>query len=191
MSVLLDVYRGQVNAKLAEYELARATFKQEREELIAAEEAAVDAEEAQRVLQLVAQTVQQKAHDRIAGVVTRCLETVFPEDPYEFKVIFEQKRGRTEARLIFMRRGKEIDPISASGGGAVDIAAFALRVSCIMLSKPPVRRLLVMDEPFRFVSPEYRDRVRLMIEGLAEELKMQFVYVTHMTELETGTVIYL
>lgn len=190
-SVLLDIYRSQVNEKLVEFRAARAAYKGEKAALIEAEEALLDAEEAQKVLQLVAQTVQQQAHDRIAGVVTRCLEAVFPDDPYEFKILFEQKRGKTEARLVFEKRGNEVDPLTASGGGAVDVAAFALRVSCIMLSRPPVRRVLIMDEPFRFVSVRYRDRVRKMLEGLAADLKMQFVFVTHMEELKTGHVVEL
>ena len=183
-------YRERVDAFLADLRQAERTFKTEKAALIEAEDAATDAEEAQKIVQLVAQTVQQQAHDRIAGVVTRCLEAVF-EDPYQFKIVFEQKRGRTEARLIFARDGVEVDPMSASGGGAVDVAAFALRLSCLVLARPPVRRVLVMDEPFRFVSVKYRERVRAMLEGLSEELGVQFIFVTHMTELRTVTVIEL
>ena len=186
----ISTIRERVNVKLADYRLAQAQLKTEREALVLAEEASTDAEEAQKVLQLVAQTVQQQAHDKIAGVVTRCLAAVF-EDPYELKVLFEQKRGRTEARLIFMREGKEIDPMSASGGGAVDVAAFALRLSCIMLSKPKLRRVMILDEPFRFVSVKYRERVRQMLESLSDDLGVQFIMVTHMPELRTGTVIEL
>lgn len=182
--------REQLNAKLADYRAACQTLRTEQQALAEAEDTATDAEEAQKILQLVAQTVQQQAHDRIAGVVTRCLAAVF-DDPYEFKVVFEQKRGRTEARLIFMSEGKEIDPMSAAGGGVVDIAAFALRLSCLMLSRPPVRKLLVMDEPMKFVSERYRDRVRLLLEGLSEELGVQMIFVTHMSALRTGTVIEL
>jgi len=191
MSSPLDTYRSQVNEKLMQFRAAKESYQTEWDALTKAEDLLTNTLEAQKVLQAVAQTVQQQAHDRIAGVVTRCLEAVFPDDPYEFKILFEQKRGRTEARLVFMRRGHEVDPLTASGGGAVDVAAFALRVSCIMLSKPPVRRILFLDEPFRFVSVKYRDRVRRMLEALADDLKMQFVFSTHMPELRTGEIIQL
>ena len=85
----------------------------------------------------------------------------------------------------------EVDPMDGSGGGVVDVAAFALRVSCLMLSQPPLRRLLVLDEPFKFVSEGFRGRVRKMLETLADEMKLQIVMVTHIRELETGKIIEL
>lgn len=186
-----DKWRSIVDDKLAEARAAKEAYLLEWDRLTTAEDVLTNTQEAQKVLQMVAQAVQQQAHERISGVVTRCLQAVFPDDPYEFKIVFEQKRNRTEARLVFLRAGHEVDPLTASGGGAVDVAAFALRVSCIMLSQPPVRKVLFMDEPFRFVSVRYRERVKAMLEALSKDLKMQFVYSTHMEELKTGNVVQL
>lgn len=141
------------------------------------------------IAQEVAKTVQQKAHKRIAGVVTSCLKTVYGEEGYTFKIIFDKKRNRTEARLVFSRNGKEVDPLTASGGGAVDVAAFALRLSCLLLNVPPVKRCVIFDEPFRYVSEEYRDNIKQMLENLQKDLKVQFIYVTHQEALKTGNVI--
>ena len=187
---LLNSYRAKTDDLLASLRTAQQILREEKASAIAAEDLVTFTEEAQVVVQGVAQTIQQQAHARIAAVVSRCLETVF-EEPYTFRIAFEQKRGKTEARLYFEREGMEIDPLTASGGGVVDVAAFALRLSCILLSKPPLRRLIVLDEPFKFVSADYRARVRLMLETLAEELDLQVILVTHTTELETGTVIAL
>ena len=145
---------------------------------------------AQEVLQLIAQAVQQKAHERIAGVVSSCLSAVF-DDPYEFKIEFERKRGRTEATLRFCRGGLIVDPLTASGGGVVDVAAFALRAACLMLHRPRLSRLIVLDEPFRFVSAEYQSNVRSMLEELSADLKLQIIFVTHNESLATGKVIEL
>jgi ABC-type molybdenum transport system ATPase subunit/photorepair protein PhrA len=149
------------------------------------------AQQAQDVLQHLAQAIQQQAHSRIASVVTSCLRTVFGEQAYEFKIEFDRKRGRTEARLRFLRGELEVDPLTASGGGMVDVAAFALRAACLMLHRPHLRRLLVLDEPFRFVSAEFQDNVRQMLEGLAKDLEMQIIMVTHNEAYETGNVIRL
>ena len=143
--------------------------------------------EAQTLAQQIAQQVQEKAHRQIASVVTRSLRAVFAEDPYEFIIQFERKRGRTEARMVFMREGKEVDPMMAAGGGVVDVAAFALRLSCLMLSRPPLRRVLVLDEPMRFVSANLRHRVRKLLEMLSKEMNVQFIIVTHQTELVSET----
>jgi DNA repair exonuclease SbcCD ATPase subunit len=46
----------------------------------------------------------------------------------------------------------------------------------------------VLDEPFKFVSEEYRPRVRAMLEKLSAELDVQFIMVTHVPEFKTGTI---
>jgi DNA repair exonuclease SbcCD ATPase subunit len=181
--------KGLAQGKL-QNTIAKNNLKQEKHEL---NESLLELEaslSAQQALQEISQAIQQKAHDRIASVVSRCLSAVF-DDPYEFNILFERKRGKTEARLVFVRDGREVDPISSSGGGVVDVASFALRVSSIMLSKPSLSKVVIMDEPFKFVSEVYRERVRDMLEMLSTELKIQFIFVTHMKELKTGTVIEL
>lgn len=142
---------------------------------------------ANEIVQKIAQMIQEQAHQKIAEVVSNCLSAVFDE-PYIFKILFERKRNRTEAKLVFERNGMEIDPMTASGGGVIDVASFALRISCLMLNKPPLRKVLIMDEPFKYVSEEYRDRVRILLETLSEEMGIQFIMVTHIQELKTGTV---
>jgi DNA repair exonuclease SbcCD ATPase subunit len=145
---------------------------------------------AQQILQSVAQIVQQNAHERIAKVVSSCLSSVF-DNPYEFRINFTRKRGRTEADIVFVRDGKEVDPITASGGGMIDVAAFALRVVCLVLHRPRVRPVVVLDEPFKFVSSGYQENVRLMLEKLSKEMKVQIIMVSHIDELETGKIIRL
>jgi DNA repair exonuclease SbcCD ATPase subunit len=162
-------------AAVAELEVAKG-------ELEAAMQALTDARE-------IGRTIQQQAHARIAQLVTRCLAAVFEEDPYEFDIAFEQRAGRTVAALAFLRAGRRLNPTEAAGGGACDVAAFALRTACIMLARPPRRRLLLLDEPFRYLSREYRPRARALIEALSQELDVQFIIVTHDPEFIIGTVI--
>lgn len=147
-------------------------------------------QQAQEVLQLLAQAVQQKAHERIAHVVSSCLSAVF-DDPYTFHIEFERKRGRTEASLRFRRRGLEVDPLTASGGGVVDVAAFALRIACLVMHRPRLSRVLVLDEPFRFVSAQYQEGVREMLEQISTEMKVQILLVTHQENLSAGKIIDL
>jgi DNA repair exonuclease SbcCD ATPase subunit len=173
-------------------QLARRQRKQEKAELVALRERFTDLEEAQRLLQGVAQDVQQRSHEAVATLVTRCLKTVFGEEyGYEFRINFEQRRGRTEADLCFVREGKEIDPTSASGGGVVDLASFALRLACLLLSRPPKRRLLVADECFKHLSRNHTETVRELIETLAAELSLQVILVTHDPSLACGKVVEL
>lgn len=147
-----------------------------------------DAEEAQDLLQKLAQAVQQQVHGRISEVVSTCLESVFP-DPYEFHIEFERKRGKTEAALKFVRNGNQMDPLTSSGGGMVDVAAFALRMAALMLHRPRLSKTLIADEPFRFVSVQYQDSIREMLEKLSKDTGIQVIFVTHNETYETGEVV--
>lgn len=174
--------------KTAEYNSAKTTLGGLQQSVVDTKNTYDSATEAQKITQAVAETIQQEAHNKIAGVVSQCLSAVF-DDPYEFKINFERARGRTEANLVFVRDDEEINPIDSSGGGVVDVAAFALRVSCLMLTRPPCRRTIVLDEPFRFVSEEYRPRVRTMLLELSKDLGIQFIMITHIKELAIGKII--
>lgn len=145
--------------------------------------------DAQKLLQLAAATVQQRVHEKISKLVTRCLKAVFSEDNYEFKIKFEQKRGKTEASLLLLKNGIEEDPLEEDAGGVLDVTAFALRISCLLLQTPKKRRLLVLDEPFRYVSIEYKPRVRELLKALVKELNLQIIMVTHDPTFQLGKVI--
>lgn len=177
-------YQGVERARY----LLRKTVDELAVDLEQAKENLDSAAEASSLLQEVSKHLQETVHRKIASVVSRCLRSVF-DDPYDFEVIFENKRGRTEAQLRFSRRGFTVDPMSACGGGVVDVAAFALRLACLCIMRPRKRMVVVLDEPFRFLSAGYRSRARALIEVLAEELGVQFIMVTHIEELQTGAVV--
>lgn len=187
----LPALRRKVQAIVAHRRLCKERVMTEQLYLVAAQQRLDVALQGQQILQGLAEKVQEQAHEKIAHLVTSCLAAVFGDDAYEFKIRFDRKRGKTEAVLLFCRDGQEIDPMDAAGGGAVDVAAFALRLTCLLLAKPPCRRLLVVDEPFRFLSEGYRPAVRELLERLSKELKVQIVMVTHSSELMIGDVIEL
>ena len=181
--VLAEQYAADRAAATTSHKAARAAY-------IDAEARYQNAQTAQAIVPTVAEAVQQTAHDRVAAVVSTSLEMVFGTK-YDFRINFVQARGKTEARLVFVDDGEELHPMTASGGGVVDVAAFALRTSCLMLTRPPLRRVLIMDEPFKFVSADKRPLIREMLAYLSRELEIQFIIVTHIPELLCGTVVEL
>lgn len=134
------------------------------------------------ILQKVGQETQQALEYRISELVNLALTAVFDE-PYTLKPKFEVKRGQTECRLVFEKDGQEYNPIDAAGGGVVDIAAFALRLTCLTLIKPKPRRLLILDEPFRFLSSDLQPKASDMLKELSTRLGIQVIMVTHNSEL--------
>lgn len=171
------------------------TLESSLEREVAADESAsaylVTCQQAQDILQHVAQAVQRQAHEKISSVVSSCLASVFPDNPYELKITFERKRGKTEAVLQFSRGSISVNPISASGGGVVDVAAFALRVACLVLHRPRLSRVVVLDEPFKFVSAGHLPNVRRMLQQLTKDLGLQIIMVSHIEELAIGKVVEL
>lgn len=186
----LQQIRKQVDSKLNDYRHIKRSYQEEDLLFETTREHLVHAEEAQKVLQTVAQSVQRSAHDRIAGVVTKCLQSIF-DDKYEFKIEFEQKRGRTEAELFYMKDGIEIDPVDGDGGGVLDVSSVALRTVSIILNKPYLRRLIVLDEPFKMVSRNHAERLADMLTTISEEMKLQIILVSHESKLQIGKIIQL
>ena len=91
-----------------------------------------------------------------------------------------------------MKNGHELgNALEEDSGGIVDLCGFALRLSCLLLQKPQARKLLVLDEPFKFVSVEYRDKLCAMLENLSKEFKVQIIMITHVKEMLVGRIIRL
>lgn len=143
-------------------------------------------EQAQAIIQKVAQETQQQLEWHISEIVTLALASTF-DNPYVFKAEFIQKRGKTECSLYFERDGFKVDPVAEAGGGVVDMAAFALRVAVWSLAKPRWRNTLMFDEPFKNINDKTRrtqERIAEMVKVLSRKLKLQFIIITMIPELE-------
>lgn len=140
-------------------------------------------EKAQIFLQEVARKTQENLKYQIEDVVNLALETCFPGE-YKFEIRFEIMRGKTEADLFFtsQKTGKRIDPMNASGGGVVDLVAFALRVSFYALERN-TDNVIILDEPFKFISRDLVASACEIMKRLSDKMKVQFIIVTHLPEI--------
>lgn len=135
-------------------------------------------EQAKEVIRTVGQKTQEKLSFHISDITSLALSAVFL-DPYELKAEFIQRRNKTECNISFTRDGNEMDPLSASGGGAVDVAAFALRIASWSMNFPRTRNTIILDEPLRFLSGDNQERASSMIKEISQRLGIQFIIVTH------------
>lgn len=143
-------------------------------------------QQARILLQSVARETQEQLRYHIEEIVTLALDAVFP-NPYQLQVDFVERRGKTECDLWFVRQGEEpINPLDASGGGAVDVAAFALRVALYCLTRPKLRAVMIMDEPFKHLSANLHERGMAMIREISLRLGVQFIVVTHSAAFAEG-----
>ncbi len=139
-------------------------------------------ERARGVIREVGMKTQEQLQVHISDITTLALEAVF-DDPYELIAEFVQRRNKTECDLYFSRDVNKIDPLSASGGGAVDVAAFALRIASWSMQHPKSRAVMIMDEPLRFLSTDHQEKASVMIKEISQKLGIQFLIVTHETVL--------
>ena len=107
------------------------------------------AEEAAAAVTNAAQAAQMRFAGVVAGVVTESLNSVYPDNPYEFKLEFRECAGKTVVDTLLYRDGEPLDPMTGVGGGVRDILAFALRVALLVLTATDhTRKFMGLDEPF-------------------------------------------
>lgn len=174
---VIDVYRS-----------LKHTVKTEKNELKKAIQELKDSEQAQSILQQTAKKIQDQVHKQLSLIVTKSLKAVFP-DPYSFEIQFRQARGKTEARLVFVKNGQEHSARDGIGGSVLQVAAFALRLGCLMIQKPTKRKVVCLDEPFKDIKGENKERARDLLISLSKELGVQFIIVTNENVLEVGRIV--
>lgn len=175
---LFEQKKGQQLLLNSQAEKARKKSKKLDKEIFCSEKAQV-------IIQEVARKTQQELEYHVSELVTLALSAVF-EEPYEFKLEFTIQRNKTVIDIWFSRDGQLIKPMDAAGGGVVDIASFALRVALWSLAQPKSRGLLILDEPFKFLSRDLQPKASLMLKELSEKLGLQIIMVSHSEDLIDG-----
>lgn len=136
-------------------------------------------EKAREIIREVGIKTQQQLSFHISDITSLALEAVFNE-PYELKVEFVQRRNKTECDLIFEREGVRLEkPKEEAGGGAIDVASFALRIASWSMMTPKTRNVMILDEPFKHLKGETENRnVLNMIREISQKLNLQIIMVS-------------
>jgi DNA repair exonuclease SbcCD ATPase subunit len=107
------------------------------------------------------------------------MEAVF-DNPYQLKVNFQEKRGRTEAEILFVKGDLEFPPLGNAGGGTIDVASLALRIAYWSMRRDKkIRPLLLLDEPFSQLKGEVANRRALaIIQEISHKLGLQIIMIS-------------
>ncbi len=135
-------------------------------------------EQAREIIRVVGLETQKQLEFNISNISSLALEGIFNE-PYKLLLEFVERRNKTECDVLFERNGERFKPLDASGGGTVDVAAFALRIASWSMQQHRTRNIIIMDEPMRFLSEEYQENASEMIKEISNKLGIQFIIVTH------------
>ena len=148
--------------------------------------------EAIEVVRIVGEAAQGKLRFHVQDLVTTALEAVFGREAYQFRMDFQVARNRTECQLWLDREDTRIHPLRGAGGGVADVTSFALRLAAWSMQTPRSRPLLVLDEPFRWLSRDLQQLASAMLRELCGQLGVQVVAVTHEQALiEAADVTYV
>lgn len=119
----------------------------------------------------------------VGGIVTDAIKFVYG-DEYSFEMDSEIKRNQPEIHFFVVIGGQRYSIRNDDiGGGVVDVIAFALRVTLWALQDQQTDNVLILDEPLKNVDSERLVLVGEMIKKLSRDLNLQFIMVTHETQL--------
>lgn len=180
---MLSTYKSKINEVLAERRILQRDLKNEQDELAAIKQEVADKIEAHEIIQMAAQLTQETLQEQLGSVVSMALTAVF-EEPYEFVVEFVSKRNTTECNLLFDRRGERCHPMDDSGYGASDIASISLRMS--YWASGDTRAIIIMDEPCKNLSEEYKSLAAVMFQEMCRKLDLQVIMISHIPAFREG-----
>jgi len=173
----LNKLQGQKELLISQLKSAEQTKKEKQEQY----EKTLKARE---VFTKVAENTQKTIEFQISNLVSYAIASVFP-DPWQFQLSFVQRRNKTEADLIFFKGNEErqtSDILNSGGGGAADIAAFALRPAMWSLKK--TAPFFFLDEPTKFLhNPTYQEKASEMFHEIAQKMGIQIVIITDQDSL--------
>jgi DNA repair exonuclease SbcCD ATPase subunit len=144
-------------------------------------------ENALEISKQVGLKTQQELEYHISNLVSAAISSVFPDNPYKFRALFIERRGKTECDLMLERDGELIDALHSAGGGVVDVTTLALRIASLSMKSGRIRPVLLLDEPFKHLSIDLQDRAEQMLHELATKVGIQVICNSHASSAVENT----
>lgn len=134
------------------------------------------------LLQRVAARIRQDTHSAVERVVNLALEAVFGPG-YSFRIRTGGAQGGSAVLFALATPYGALcdgEPLArAHGGGLVDLVGLALRLSILVVARPPLPGPLILDEPARYLSDQYIPHLARFLKLAAQDLHRQIIVATH------------
>ena len=166
------------------YEVMRESEEDWLKEIKKAEVQLKDEQEAQIIIQYVANLTQEQIQKQLEVLPTTALQLVYG-DEYSFATEFDIARGKTDANFFITKGDTKISPMGNTGGGVIDVLSFALRLACASM-KQVGTKIFILDESFKHISKDLQPKIGEMLEVLTDKLGIQFIFVTHLPNILKG-----
>lgn len=145
-------------------------------------ELAQTAETVRTFFNVLSDTQRKELEQKVEALVDYGVQMVFGPT-YRFKVTSELRGKAVRTEFWLVENDLTLPLLDATGGGIGDVVSFLLRVVILCLARPVQRRVLVLDEPFKFVSASHFQTLTALLKELSDTLGLQLIMVTHKPEL--------
>ena len=119
--------------------------------------------------------------NKMAGLVTYGLNTIFEDQDLSFKPVISKKNDRIYIELRTSNNGIESE-FGTYGGSVAVIESFLLRIICMLKMK--LARVILLDETFGSISSEYIQTTSKFVSELSTKLGLDVLLVTHQPEFK-------
>lgn len=140
------------------------------------------ADEVRMFFTVLADSQRKELEQKVEALVDYGVQVVFGPT-YRFKVTSELRGKAVRTEFWLVENGLQLPLLDATGGGVGDVVSFLLRVVILCLARPVQARILVLDEPFKFVSASHFQTLTALLKELSDSLGLQLIMVTHKPEL--------
>lgn len=155
--------------------------QQQKIDALVAEIAALDTEanllvHVNKALDVLIELTTRESMGSVEQLVGYGLATVFTDLELRFRLQVDTKRGAQSVEPRLIDGAVDAPILDAFGGGPAALVAFLLRLLvCKRLGLAPV---LLLDEPFAFVSAQYVEPLAVFLRELAKVAGVTLVLVT-------------
>ena len=119
--------------------------------------------------------------ERMAGLITYGLKTIFDDQNLKFVPEITKKNEKIYIELKTNNDGIE-GGYKAFGGSVAVIESFLLRILCVLKKK--YTRLMILDETFAAVGEEYIANTGKLISELSKKIGLDVLLVTNQKEFQ-------
>lgn len=125
---------------------------------------------------------QKNFGESVAKLISRGLTQVFGE-PMELKINTRILRDVSSVEFTIVQGAGEdaieTPIVGAKGGTVIALVNVLLRALVILSSRPPLRRWLILDEPFGLADPTYIPAFGSLLRELVDQLHFNITIVSH------------
>lgn len=131
---------------------------------------------------LLAEDQRRELEQKVQTLVDYGVQSIFGAN-HRFLVKSELRGKTVRTEFFLVEDGHELPLLDATGGGVGDVVSFLLRVVMLCLVRPVQQRVMILDEPFKFVSTSHFAKLEVLLRELTQQLDLQLIMVTHQPAL--------